>query len=93
MSGTVISFPNSTSLIDASKYALVDYLKCFDLPTSVMQSKEFIAYSAYSLVRRLAAGIIDEIQARAMVECAISHSFIGEEQKSELRKKARGRME
>lgn len=43
--------------------------------------------------RLFAAGIIDEIQARAMVECAISHSFIGEEQKSELRKKARGRME
>lgn len=89
-----------------------------------MQSKESIAYSAYSLVRRLAAqgliyseirfapqqhvyrgltqeeferlfaaGIIDEIQARAMVECAISHSFIGEEQKSELRKKSRDRME
>ena len=98
------STPNSTSLIDASKYALVDlhlhldgsltpediltmarlggnldelptkdttelnrlltcppntdnlvdYLKCFDLPISVMQSKESITYSVYSLIRRLA---------------------------------------
>ena len=38
---------------------LVEYLKCFDLPIDMMQSHEPIAYSAYSLVKRLAAqGII-----------------------------------
>ncbi len=34
---------------------LVEYLKCFDLPIAMMQSHDPIAYSAYSLVKRLAA--------------------------------------
>ena len=42
--------------------------------------------------RLFAAGIIDETQARAMVECAISHSFISEHQKSKLRSQANARM-
>lgn len=33
--------------------SLNDYLKCFDLPVSIMQSRETIAYSVSSLVQRL----------------------------------------
>ena len=33
--------------------SLNDYLKCFDLPVSIMQSRETIAYSVSSLVKRL----------------------------------------
>lgn len=39
--------------------SLNDYIKCFDLPVSIMQSKETIAYSVRSLVKRLdAQGLI-----------------------------------
>lgn len=39
--------------------SLNDYLKCFDLPVSIMQSRETIAYSVSSLVKRLyAQGLI-----------------------------------
>lgn len=38
---------------------LVEYLKCFDLPIAMMQSPKSIAFSAYSLVKRLCSqGII-----------------------------------
>ncbi|MBQ2209555.1 MAG: adenosine deaminase [Prevotella sp.] len=33
--------------------SLTEYLKCFDLPVSIMQSRETIAYSVKSLVKRL----------------------------------------
>ena len=33
--------------------SLNDYLKCFDLPESIMQSRETLAYSTKSLVKRL----------------------------------------
>lgn len=39
--------------------SLNDYLQCFDLPVSIMQSRETIAYSVSSLVKRLdAQGLI-----------------------------------
>ena len=39
------------------------------------------------------AGLLSEAEARAAVECAVSHAFIPEEEKKELLAKARERMD
>ena len=58
---------------------LVDYLKCFDLPISVMQSKETISYSVYSLIQRLASQGLIYSEIRFAPQQHVYHGLTQEE--------------